>query len=50
MNGIVGYGVYVPYWRLDRKAIADALGVPGGRLFLRNITFWSQFQRCPKFL
>ena len=31
MNGIVGYGVYVPYWRLDRKAIAEALGVSAGK-------------------
>jgi hydroxymethylglutaryl-CoA synthase len=28
---IVGYGTYVPYWRLDRKAIATALGSPAGR-------------------
>src|SRR5436190_14139678 len=27
MRGIAGYGVYVPYWRLDRKTIASALGV-----------------------
>jgi len=25
MRGLVGYGVYVPYSRLDRKAIAAAL-------------------------
>jgi 3-hydroxy-3-methylglutaryl CoA synthase/uncharacterized OB-fold protein len=30
MRGIVGYGVYLPYWRLDRKAIGEALGVPAG--------------------
>ena len=30
MRGIVRFGVYLPYWRLDRKAIADALGVPAG--------------------
>jgi 3-hydroxy-3-methylglutaryl CoA synthase/uncharacterized OB-fold protein len=30
MRGIVAYGAYVPYWRLERKAIADALGVPAG--------------------
>src|SRR5205823_3484658 len=30
MRGLVGYGVYVPYSRLDRKAIAAALGAPGG--------------------
>jgi len=26
MNGIVAYGSYIPYYRLDRKAIAEALG------------------------
>src|SRR3954471_7788760 len=31
MAGIVAYGTYVPYWRLDRQAIAAALGVPAGR-------------------
>jgi 3-hydroxy-3-methylglutaryl CoA synthase len=30
MRGIVAYGTYVPYWRLDRKAIGEALGVPAG--------------------
>ncbi len=30
MRGIVAYGVYLPYWRLDRKAIAAALGSPAG--------------------
>src|SRR2546429_8910453 len=30
MRGIAGYGVYVPYWRLDRKALATALGAPSG--------------------
>src|SRR5437867_352040 len=31
MRGIAAYGVYVPYWRLDRKALAaapDAHGTP----------------------
>jgi 3-hydroxy-3-methylglutaryl CoA synthase/uncharacterized OB-fold protein len=28
---LVAYGAYVPYFRLDRKAIAAALGVPAGR-------------------
>jgi 3-hydroxy-3-methylglutaryl CoA synthase/uncharacterized OB-fold protein len=30
VKGILGYGVYVPYFRLDRKAIAQALGAPSG--------------------
>ena len=30
MRGIVGYGVYLHYWRLERKAIAEALGVSAG--------------------
>src|ERR671936_3213613 len=30
MRGIVGYGAYVPYWRLERKAIGAALGTGGG--------------------
>jgi len=30
MRGIVAYGAYLPYWLLPRKAIGDALGVPGG--------------------
>jgi hydroxymethylglutaryl-CoA synthase len=31
MTGILGYGVYVPYYRLERKAIGDAQGVSAGR-------------------
>ncbi len=31
MSGIVSYGVYIPYYRLDRKAIGDAQGVPAGK-------------------
>ena len=31
MNGIVAYGSYLPYLRLDRKAIGQALGGPGGK-------------------
>ncbi|HEX9818478.1 MAG TPA: OB-fold domain-containing protein [Methylomirabilota bacterium] len=30
MRGIVGYGAYLPYGRLERKAIAEALGSPAG--------------------
>lgn len=31
MTGIVGYGSYLPYWRLQRSAITGALGSGGGR-------------------
>src|SRR5262245_30288344 len=31
MNGIVAYGSYIPYYRLDRKAIAQSLGAPAGQ-------------------
>jgi 3-hydroxy-3-methylglutaryl CoA synthase/uncharacterized OB-fold protein len=31
MRGIISYGAYVPYHRLDRKAIGEALGAGGGR-------------------
>lgn len=31
MSGIVAYGAYVPYFRLQRKAIGVALGTPPGR-------------------
>ncbi|HXG04092.1 MAG TPA: hydroxymethylglutaryl-CoA synthase, partial [Candidatus Binatia bacterium] len=30
MRGIVAYGAYLPYWRLERRAIAEALGAPAG--------------------
>ncbi|MHB8464103.1 MAG: OB-fold domain-containing protein [Acidimicrobiales bacterium] len=30
-SGIVAWGTYLPYWRLDRKAIGAALGTPAGR-------------------
>ena len=29
MNGIVAYGAYLPYFRLDRKAIGESLGQRG---------------------
>jgi hydroxymethylglutaryl-CoA synthase len=29
--GIIGWGVYLPYWRLQRSAIGAALGSPAGR-------------------
>ena len=31
MNGIVAYGTYLPYYRLDRKSIGEALGSGGGK-------------------
>jgi len=31
MSGIVSYGAYIPYWRLQRSAITSALGSGGGR-------------------
>ena len=31
MAGIVSYGVYLPYWRLQRSAITAALGSGGGK-------------------
>jgi 3-hydroxy-3-methylglutaryl CoA synthase/uncharacterized OB-fold protein len=31
MRGIVSYGAYVPYWRLQRSAVAAALGQGGGK-------------------
>ena len=31
MSGIVSYGAHVPYWRLQRTAIAAALGSGGGK-------------------
>ena len=30
MNGIVSYGAYLPYFRLDRKAIGESLGASTG--------------------
>jgi hypothetical protein len=37
MRGIVSYGVYLPYWRLDRKSIGEALGAAAGLFcFLPN--------------
>ena len=31
MNGITGYGAYLPYWRLRRARITEHLGSGGGR-------------------
>src|SRR6476619_3528716 len=31
MAGLVGYGAYIPYWRLQRGAITAALGSGGGK-------------------
>jgi hydroxymethylglutaryl-CoA synthase len=30
MNGIVAYASYIPYYRLDRKAIGETLGASAG--------------------
>ena len=30
MRGIVAYAAYLPYWRLERKAIGEALGISAG--------------------
>jgi 3-hydroxy-3-methylglutaryl CoA synthase/uncharacterized OB-fold protein len=30
MRGLVGYGAYLPYWKIERKAIGEALGAPSG--------------------
>lgn len=30
-RGIIAYGAYVPYWRLDRSKIAASMGAGGGR-------------------
>jgi 3-hydroxy-3-methylglutaryl CoA synthase/uncharacterized OB-fold protein len=30
MRGIVSYGAYLPYWRLERQVLSEALGVSGG--------------------
>src|SRR4051812_22824648 len=30
-NGLIAYGTYLPYWRLQRSAITAALGAGGGR-------------------
>src|SRR3989338_7006773 len=29
-TGIVAYGAYLPFYRLERKAIGEALGAPAG--------------------
>ncbi len=31
MTGIVGYGVYLPYWRIQRSTIGSTLGSGGGK-------------------
>jgi hydroxymethylglutaryl-CoA synthase len=31
MSGLLAYGTYVPYWRLDRREIGATLGLPSGR-------------------
>src|SRR5947209_3614481 len=31
MSGIISYGTYLPYFKLQRAAIGSVLGVPGGK-------------------
>jgi 3-hydroxy-3-methylglutaryl CoA synthase/uncharacterized OB-fold protein len=31
MRGILAHAAYLPYWRLDRGSLGEALGVPAGR-------------------
>ena len=31
MTGIISYGAYIPYWRLQRSTIASALGSNGAK-------------------
>ncbi|MEO5723227.1 MAG: OB-fold domain-containing protein [Ilumatobacteraceae bacterium] len=41
MSGIVSYGAYVPYWRLQRSAITAALGGGGGK-GLRSVASYDE--------
>jgi hydroxymethylglutaryl-CoA synthase len=41
MRGIVGYGAYIPYWRLQRSAIAAALG-SGGATGTRSVASYDE--------
>jgi len=41
MRGIVGYGTYLPYYRLQRSAITAALGSGGGR-GLRSVASYDE--------
>ncbi len=40
-SGIVSWGVYLPYWRLDRRAIAQATGLSAGR-GLRSVASYDE--------
>ncbi len=40
-RGIVAYGVYLPYWRLARQSIADALEMPASR-GMRSVASYDQ--------
>lgn len=31
LAGLISYGTYIPYWRLNRQSIREALGTGGGR-------------------
>jgi len=39
MPGIVSYGAYIPYWRLNRAAIGGSLGAGGGKGFRSVASF-----------
>ena len=41
MAGIVSYGAYVPYWRLQRSAITASLGSGGGK-GLRSVASYDE--------
>ena len=40
-RGIVAYGVYLPYWRLARQSIADALEIPASQ-GMRSVASYDQ--------
>lgn len=42
MNGITGYGVYLPYFRLGRSDIAAALGEPSGGRGTRSVASYDE--------
>jgi 3-hydroxy-3-methylglutaryl CoA synthase len=42
VNGLVSYGTYLPYWRLDRGAIGAALGTAGGGKGTRAVASYDE--------